>query len=156
MLSDDLPRGQPTLREPATAAPLWRRLASGTYDLLPLAALWFLLAAGAVAINRGDAVVGPAARLLFLGLLLVTILYLGVSFARGGQTLGMRAWDLRIEDASGGPLPAARAYLRAAAGIVQLLPLGIGLWWALLDRERQSLADRLCRTRLVRIGAQRR
>lgn len=152
MPTDERPGAQPTLRHPAPAAPLWRRLASAIYDLLPLAALWFLLAAGAVALNRGEAVVDSAGRLLFVGLLLVTVLYLGISYARGGQTLGMRAWHVRIQDASGRPLPAGRAYLRAAAGIIQLLPLGIGLWWALIDRERQSLADRLCRTRLVRVG----
>lgn len=136
-------------------APLWRRFAAGLYDLFPLTALWFLLAAIAVALNRGQAVTGAGSSLLFVGAILLTVLYLGSSFARGGQTLGMRAWRIRLEDEGGAFPPAMRAYARAAAGVAQVLPLAIGLWWALLDRERRSLADRLCGTRVVLLPSRR-
>lgn len=139
----------------AVSAPLWRRLAAGLYDLFPLSALWFVLAAMAVALNRGQAVVGSGRGWLFSGLLLVTLLYFGMSYARGGQTLGMRAWQIRLVDERKGSLRPGRAYLRAIAGLVQLLLFGLGLWWALCDRDRQSLADRLCRTRLIKIGPRR-
>jgi uncharacterized RDD family membrane protein YckC len=141
--------------ERAPSAPLWRRLAAGLYDLLPLAALWFLLAALAVALNRGEAVAGAGRTSLLVGLILTSILYLGVSYARGGQTLGMRAWRIRIEGEGGASPGATRAYARAAAGIAQVLALGIGLWWVLLDPDRQSVADRLCGTRMVVARARR-
>jgi len=60
---------------------------------------------------------------------------------RGGQTLAMRAWRIRLVDVT-----ARKALVRfvLAAG---LLPLSI--LWALVDRERQFLHDRLAGTRLI-------
>jgi uncharacterized RDD family membrane protein YckC len=63
---------------------------------------------------------------------------------RGGQTLAMKAWRVRLV----GVTP-ARALLRFVYALV-LVPTGISVLWALVDRERQFLHDRLARTRLVR------
>ncbi len=60
---------------------------------------------------------------------------------RGGQTLAMRAWRIRLVDVT--PEKAIVRFLVAAA----LLPLSI--LWALVDRDRQFLHDRLAGTRLV-------
>src|SRR5687767_9903912 len=76
-------------------------------------------------------------------------LYLGAVFAayflwcwlRGGQTLAMKAWHIRIVDVTPG-----RALLRLALAAA-LLPVSIA--WALFDRDRQFLHDRLAGTRLV-------
>ena len=60
---------------------------------------------------------------------------------RGGQTLAMKAWHIRIVDVTPG-----RALLRLALAAA-LLPVSIA--WALFDRDRQFLHDRLAGTRLV-------
>ena len=60
---------------------------------------------------------------------------------RGGQTLAMRAWKIRVVDVT--PGKAIARFLVAAAA----LPLCI--LWALVDRDRQFLHDRLAGTRLV-------
>ena len=62
---------------------------------------------------------------------------------RGGQTLAMRAWKIRLVDVT--PSKAIARFLIAAA----LLPLSI--LWALVDRDRQFLHDRLAGTRLIKI-----
>ena len=60
---------------------------------------------------------------------------------RGGQTLAMRAWHIKLVDVT-----PPKALLRLLlAGI--LLPVSIV--WALFDRERQFLHDRLAGTRLL-------
>lgn len=63
---------------------------------------------------------------------------------RGGQTLAMKTWHLRLV----GVTP-ARALLRFVYALV-LVPTGVAVLWALVDRERQFLHDRLAGTRLVR------
>jgi uncharacterized RDD family membrane protein YckC len=63
---------------------------------------------------------------------------------RGGQTLAMKTWRVRLV----GVTP-ARALLRFLYALV-LVPTGIAVAWALVDRERQFLHDRLAGTRLVR------
>jgi uncharacterized RDD family membrane protein YckC len=60
---------------------------------------------------------------------------------RGGQTLAMKAWHIRIVDVTPG-----RALLRLALAAA-LLPVSIA--WAVFDRDRQFLHDRLAGTRLV-------
>jgi len=63
---------------------------------------------------------------------------------RGGQTLAMKAWRVRLVNVTPN-----RALLRFACALV-LVPTGISLLWALLDRDGQFLHDRLAGTRLVR------
>ena len=60
---------------------------------------------------------------------------------RGGQTLAMKAWHVRVVDVT-----PQKALLRFLLAFV-LLPVSIP--WALLDRDGQFLHDRLAGTRLV-------
>ena len=60
---------------------------------------------------------------------------------RGGQTLAMRAWRIRLIHVTPG-----RAVLRFLLALA-LLPVSI--LWALVDRDRQFLHDRLTGTRLI-------
>jgi uncharacterized RDD family membrane protein YckC len=60
---------------------------------------------------------------------------------RGGQTLAMKAWRIRLVGVTPG-----RAALRFLLALT-LLPASIA--WALVDRDRQFLHDRLAGTRLV-------
>jgi uncharacterized RDD family membrane protein YckC len=60
---------------------------------------------------------------------------------RGGQTLAMKAWHIRLVGVT--PRKAMLRFLLALA----FLPASI--LWALFDRDRQFLHDRLAGTRLV-------
>ncbi|HSG77160.1 MAG TPA: RDD family protein [Burkholderiales bacterium] len=62
---------------------------------------------------------------------------------RGGQTLAMKAWRVRLVNVTPG-----RALLRFACALV-LVPTGISIIWSLADRDGQFLHDRLAGTRLV-------
>ncbi len=60
---------------------------------------------------------------------------------RGGQTLAMKAWRIRLVEVT-----PRRALLRFA---LALLLLPVSILWAPFDREKQFLHDRLAGTRLV-------
>lgn len=66
----------------------------------------------------------------------------------GGQTLPMKTWRIRLRTADGLPLSPRQAWGRYLAALAGLIPLGFTLWWALFDRDRQFLHDRLLRTRI--------
>jgi uncharacterized RDD family membrane protein YckC len=106
-------------------------------------------------------------------LFLVVGLYFVWCWRRGGQTLPMKAWKLRVVDARGAPLTTSRAILRyvitgfalgssAVAAIVLVrYPRELAAWlalapglatilWSAVDRDRQFLHDRLAGTRIVR------
>jgi uncharacterized RDD family membrane protein YckC len=134
------------------AALHWRLLALA-YDLLPVAAIWFAVAA-AVLVLRGNVPVTPgsAAAWAELGaMLLAGFGYFGLSWRRGGQTLGMRAWRLRLVDATGGTPRWPALALRYAVAGLSFAAFGLGVLWSLVDRERRAWHDLASGTRVLRL-----
>jgi uncharacterized RDD family membrane protein YckC len=137
---------------PPFAALGWRLLAM-LYDSLPLLALW-LLASALVLLLRGGVPVPPwslAFWLQALALWLVAGAYFALSWQRGGQTLGMRPWRLRLLAVDGRPVTASAAWRRYLLATLSLAPAGLGFWWALLDPERRCLHDIGSTTRVLRL-----
>jgi uncharacterized RDD family membrane protein YckC len=133
----------------AAPAGLVRRLLSLAYELPLVCAVLALGALPFVVLTRE---IDPvAARPLFqLYLVLLAGVYFVPQWCRGGQTLPMKTWRLRLVRRNGGaPTPgqAARRYCLALAGT---LALGAGFVWALIDRDGQFLHDRLAGTRIVK------
>jgi len=135
--------------EPTRALIGWRLLALA-YDFFPVLALWFVIAAVFTALN-GDSVRGGWLGLLeFVVLWLVAGAYAVPSWRRGGQTLGMRPWRLRVVGAHGGSPDARALWMRYAVGGLSLLAGGLGFWWAWIDRDRLTWHDRISGTRMRR------
>lgn len=123
---------------------LLRRLASMVYEAILLFAVAFFAAWVFFFASGGrDASAGGMRHLLQLFIGLFFAAYFLWSWLRGGQTLAMKAWRIRLID-----ITPARALLRLVLAAI-LVPTGISLIWALLDRDRQFLHDRLARSRLV-------
>jgi uncharacterized RDD family membrane protein YckC len=139
--------------DPATPslapAPLFRRFAALCYDLLLLGALLFCFT-WAVLVLRGGRAIAPGTVWFELALVALAMLFFCGSWTHGGQTLGMRAWRIRLVRSDGRALGWPQAALRFWAAVIALLPLGLGLWWGALDPERRGWHDRLARTRVVR------
>lgn len=113
----------------------------------------------------------PARVMLFALVFAVLAAYFVWSWSGGRATLAQKTWRLRLADDHGAPLAPRTALARylaswvgpALAIIAYLLlaPHGLGayaVWvvalnfvWALIDRDRQFLHDRLAGTRLVRV-----
>lgn len=134
---------------PMRPAGLRRRLAAMLYESLLLSAL--AMVAGFAYIPVFGGIQGPFQKAVFqLYLLGVMLLYFVVFWKRGGQTLAMKTWRIRLVRADGGPLSTAQCVARFGLATFGLLCAGAGFLWAIVDPERQFLHDRLCRTRLVR------
>lgn len=145
------PETQALPEAPPCAGPeagLLRRLASLAYEALLLFAVLFIADLAFLLLVPGART--PALRpALQLYLLLVMGIYFTWFWTHGGQTVAMKAWRLRLVSATGGRVSWRRAiarYLFAVAGAVVLDVL-----WALVDRDRQFLHDRLAGTRIVRV-----
>jgi uncharacterized RDD family membrane protein YckC len=145
----------PTASTPASAEPAhlgWRLLAIG-YDLLPLMALWFATSL-LVYLAHGRVPVQPystGAWIELAVLWLVTGAYLVISWRRGGATIGMRPWRLKVLSADGHPATLRALCLRYAVATLSLLVVGLGFVWALFDGERRCWHDMAARTRFVRM-----
>jgi uncharacterized RDD family membrane protein YckC len=138
-----------------TPASLWLRVAAAIYDLFPLLALWMLTAGIVLLAAHGQVDVAHPSfayrAALRSALFVVTAAYFVVSWTRGGQTIGMRAWRLRVIAADGGELTWPRALLRFVAALISLGPLGAGFVWCLVDREKRAWHDLAARSVLVRL-----
>lgn len=152
--SASAPGASSAARPVAELAGLRRRLASMLYEsmlLLGVLALTFLvpyLILGAVANFT------PSGWLLWLHIFAVLGAYFVFYWRRGGQTLAMQTWRLKIVDASEGRVASlGRSWLRYALAWPSVLLGGFGLLWALVDRDRQFLHDRLAGTCIVLLPA---
>lgn len=120
-------------------ASLPRRLGAMLYDGLILLALWMLIGAIGVGLNGGEAVGGPFFKSC---LFLVTFLFFAGFWIRNGQTLGMQAWHIRIQTFDGLSISPMQALIRFFAAGAAALPLGLGYWWMLFDRQGLTWHDR--------------
>lgn len=132
------------LRAPA----LGRRLASAVYELLLVLALVFIATFPFLAV-LGDATYGWRRHALQAWVLAVCGAYFVWFWTRGGQTLPMKTWKIRVVRFDGARLGAGRALHRYLLAVLGLAALGLGFAWALVDRDRQFLHDRLAGTALV-------
>ncbi len=127
---------------------LWRRLAAICYDTLLVVALLMVLT-GIVIIARAGTGVEPGEP-WFQALLMVGYwLYFAWSWTHGGQTVGMRAWRMRLVGPDGADVTWGQASSRFAAAWLSALVLGLGFWWGGFDREKLCWHDRLSRTELA-------
>ena len=91
-----------------------------------------------------------SAPLLRAHLLLLLLLYFAWFWCNGGQTLAMKTWHIRLSTRTGQTVRPPQAVLRFALCWPSIGVFGIGILWALIDRDRQFLHDRLAGTRLIK------
>ena len=127
---------------------LLRRLVCLLYDGLLLTAV-LLVATFIFIMLFGDATHAPERYFLQLYLYLVAAVYFHWCWLRGGQTLAMQTWRIRIVNKDTEPLSLSLAIKRYVLASVGLILFGVGFLWALFDREGLFLHDRLLGTRLV-------
>lgn len=118
------------------------------FGLLLLASMVVTLPVGMVA---GEAASQALAANPFfrIWLALVPPAFFLLFWLKGGQTLGMRSWRLRVIRADGAPLQWPDAVKRLCWSLISWLPLGLGYLWIGLDRDHLAWHDRLSGTRLV-------
>ncbi len=128
------------------------------YDSLLLVALYFVMTAVLLYFRDGEAI--PPGSPGYLALLVAACWAFHVIFwRRGGRTLGMQSWRLRLVDEHGHIPPTPKLLARLAYATAPLalmafgifwLPLGLfalGYVWVLFDRDGLAWHDRLSATR---------
>ena len=130
---------------------LIKRLLVACYDLL--------LLFGVILVASVPFLLIPAAIETTMVVRVIKLLYLvGVVFCfyawfwtHGGQTLGMRVWNLYLVNAQGKFIDWPRAALRFALSLVSVGALGLGFTWILLHRQRRTWHDIGSGTHIVQI-----
>ncbi len=125
-----------------------RRLASMLYESLVVFAvclIGFLLPQ----ILISGFGMGLPGKLMWLHIVVLLMLYFVWFWLNGGQTLPMKTWKLRLASAEGRRLRPMQAVLRYLVAWPSIMLCGLGIFWAVFDRDRQFLHDRIAGTRIV-------
>lgn len=104
-----------------------------------------------LALGMGFSIVLPG-WILVIHLILVLGTYFIWYWSHGGQTLAMQTWRLKLVTTDGNPPRMSQLILRYLLAWPSVGYFGAGLVWALFDKERQFLHDRLSGTRIVLIA----
>ena len=148
------PKSTPSLtttQTPSTTTPpgFFRRLGAIVYDSLLLLSVLFVATALILPFNDGEAFRSSQyAYPLFL--LLVSLLFFGWFWTHGGQTLGMRAWKIKVCSEDSRPIGWTQATARFAAAILSWGICGLGFVWILFDKRNRGWHDILTKTQIVR------
>lgn len=132
-----------------------RRLAAIVYDSLLVLALSMLVTALVLALT--ELLLGSTASerteltrpYVQLAVLLSTFTFFCGFWRRNGQTLGMRAWRLKLVNLNGGTPTVWQCLVRFIGATLSAGCLGLGYLWIMLDRCGFSWHDRLSGTQLI-------
>ena len=140
------------LAPPGPTVPgIGRRVLSMLYESLIVFAVAFFAGLAFYGATHGR--LSGNTRLVFqLYLFLVLGAYFIACWSRGGRTLPMQTWKMRVVRPDNLPIGVGRAALRYVLAWPSLLLFGVGVFWAFFDRDRQFLHDRLAGTRVVATG----
>ena len=132
----------------------FRLFAACVYELLLLLALWMLCTWMFVGLF-GDATSHYKRTFLQLFLWLVTGAYFVWCWTKTGQTLATKTWKIKLVSQDfahqqNSTLSTKQAIIRYALASASILACGLGFIWALVDKDRLFLHDRLLKTRFIR------
>jgi len=135
----------------AISANLARRFGAIIYDLVILFA-FLLFSIGIITIPLGmifEYHLSGENIFFRLYLLLIIIWFYAYFWIKGGQTLGMRAWRIKVVTLEGRPLTLQQALIRFFSSWLSTASIGIGFLTSLWDQNQQTWHDHLSQTRLV-------
>jgi len=126
-------------------AGILRRIGAFGYDLLLLLAILFATTVLLLPFTEGEAI--ESGNILYsIYLFIIAFLFFGWFWTHGGQTLGMRAWGIRLEQLNGHDISWPQALHRF---ILMCMTLGLGLLWCFTNKERRAFHDRLTGTHII-------
>lgn len=134
--------------------PFWRRLLTMFYDGLIISCVVFIAWQPMPLLPDEHWPDGLSQGLRLLYLFLIPFFFLGWFWVHGGQTIGMRAWKIRLIDSSstsGNTVAVSwkKAFLRYCSGYLSWPVLALGFLWPLFSRQRRTWHGLASGTRLI-------
>lgn len=132
-------------------AGLIRRLGAMMYDFLIIVAIWMLLGFARLPFlsDNVDAMNDHAGPGFQSVLFLVTFGFFTFFWRRTGQTIGMLAWRIRVQNADGRAISLTQSLMRFFSGAFSLICLGLGHFWMLFSPSKQTWPDRFSESEVV-------
>jgi uncharacterized RDD family membrane protein YckC len=127
----------------STASPakpgFFRYLGAIFYDLILVIAVFFVATAILLPFNQGEAI--HSSFLFPLYLLSVSFVFYGWFWTHGGQTLGLRAWKLRLVNHKQNDISWKQALIRYLTAGASWLVFGLGIIWRVWQKNGKTWQD---------------
>lgn len=141
----------------AVGAPLAKRLMAMMYDAFILLALSMAYSALATVFmvlvlgNSGDPEYQPMQHGIWFqaGWLGTIVGFFWFFLKRAGQTVGMRAWRLKVVSRSAAPLSHSQVLRRIVLAPLSLIIFGLGYIWILFNQDKLAWHDILSNSRII-------
>ncbi len=144
---------QSTKKPAATAQPVkvgfFRYLAAVFYDLMLVIAAFFVATAALLPFTAGEAIESSVMYPLYL--LGVSFAFYGWFWTHGGQTLGLRAWKLRVVNENQTDINWQQALIRFITACGSWLALGLGIFWCIWQKDKKTWQDLSSKSMIIRI-----
>lgn len=88
--------------------------------------------------------------LISINVLCVSFFFYGWFWTHGGQTLGMKAWNLYLIKPDGKFIDWKTAFKRYLVSLLSIACFGLGFTWSLLDSRKRTWHDILTDTQIVK------
>ncbi len=144
-------------------AGFWRRFASLVYDTLAIIAFAMLtvvlylfsvqglISLDVISLNGAEDVSALIQESLLLSsirsalLVIVTLVFFGYFWTKSGQTIGMRAWRLKVQTSEGSLISWPQSIVRSLSAL-----LGLGNLVVLIDfKNKKALQDYVSKTEVI-------
>ena len=139
---------------------LFLRLAAIVYDLLVVVGVMMFATALALGVSNLLAALGwwplageqdHASRLMVnwlyrAYLVMVLVGFYSLFWSKGGQTLGMKAWRLRVQNTNNQSISFRQAVIRFVFSFA-----GFGNFWVLFNKDKLALQDIVAKCEVVRL-----
>ena len=150
-------KSQSTAKLSVSLAPFWKRLAAWIYDLLGALAVFilalvvgylFIYLVSSPWIDDGESLaISINQNPLWALYLFIAVQYYYVwCWVKGGQTLGMKTWQIKLCKPDGQHLSWREAYIRSFVSLG-----GLGQIWGLFDKQNRGVQDIICDCRVVQL-----
>lgn len=132
-------------------ASLFKRLAVIGYDGLLLIAILFIATALTLPLNGGEAIKNghPLFPFLVIYWFIISFIFYGWFWTHGGQTLGMKTWNLQLISSDHKKITWQQAFIRFCCAILSTLLFGLGFLWSLLNEKKSTMHDIFSNTILI-------
>jgi uncharacterized RDD family membrane protein YckC len=133
-------------------APSHRIIGSAIYDWLIILGLLMIGGFLAVQLNllfTGAEAIAPHNRLFQVYLLTIIVGYYLYFWRRSGQTVGMKAWRIRLVALNGEPLNVRQMSLRMLGAVPAFGVCLLGVLWHYWDKSGLNWHDHISQTKLV-------
>ncbi|WP_428095867.1 RDD family protein [Candidatus Thioglobus sp.] len=124
---------------------LLRRFGAIFYDALLVFSLIFVVG---IIVNAFFGNIGDA--FFYLITLPSIYLYFSLSWVKGRQTLGMKAWKFQVIQQNQQNITYKQAFIRFFFGLISFIVFGFGFFYQLFNQNRLSWHDKQSKTLLIK------